>query len=515
MPGRLVTIGLLDAPERQEQRPAVLDLADGGVLAFGSGGAGATTLLRTVAASLVTTAAGTGHGVAVVVFDAGGRGCAGLAALPDVEVVPVDDLEAVTRHLLVLERELDRRRAAFGDMTTGDTGCAGRDARIVVLVDDIGALIGALLDASVAADDWVARLVRVLVDGRQVGIHAIATAARRSAVPARVHAAVANRLVLRQTDEAAAADHGLPAARTRGLVPGRGLWVGPGHAEPVLVQIATVSTDPAASEQAAALADLGARLRSAPPRSRPAVLRSIRLPDRDEVPPDARSTGLAVVVGRADVTGAAAVVDLDWSHLAVSGPPRSGRSTALAAVASQLAHRDTGDGRDVVVVGPGSSPLRRLPAGPGMTAAFGRGVAPLLHRLAHPRETPWVLVLDDLDALDDPELLPTFEQLARDDSVRLVAAMEPRVGFTTNPLLTVVRRARRHLVLQPDDPAEFLQLTGTRLAVRPGLRMPPGRGVLLVDRIPTVVQVTDSLTPDGPRDCEPNCVGTATGRAAA
>ena len=44
-------------------------------------------------------------------------------------------------------------------------------------------------------------------------------------------------------------------------------------------------------------------------------------------------------------------------------------------------------------------------------------------------------------------------------------------------------------MLQPDDPSEFLQTTGVRLAVRPGLRLPPGRGVLLADRVPTIVQV--------------------------
>jgi len=49
------------------------------------------------------------------------------------------------------------------------------------------------------------------------------------------------------------------------------------------------------------------------------------------------------------------------------------------------------------------------------------------------------------------------------------------------------------IVLQPDDPNDFLQLTGIKLPVRPGLRLPPGRGVLLVDRRPTVVQVVDAL----------------------
>ena len=45
------------------------------------------------------------------------------------------------------------------------------------------------------------------------------------------------------------------------------------------------------------------------------------------------------------------------------------------------------------------------------------------------------------------------------------------------------------LVLQPDDAGEFLQATGVKLPHRPGLRMVPGRGVLLADRVPQIVQV--------------------------
>src|SRR5690606_35576587 len=52
-PGRFVAIGMVDAPERQEQHAAVVDLeAGGGLLVFGSGGAGSTTLLGTIAASI-------------------------------------------------------------------------------------------------------------------------------------------------------------------------------------------------------------------------------------------------------------------------------------------------------------------------------------------------------------------------------------------------------------------------------------------------------------------------------
>jgi S-DNA-T family DNA segregation ATPase FtsK/SpoIIIE len=58
-----------------------------------------------------------------------------------------------------------------------------------------------------------------------------------------------------------------------------------------------------------------------------------------------------------------------------------------------------------------------------------------------------------------------------------------------DPLLNEVRKARRALYLQPDDPVELFQTIGVRPPIRPGTPMPPGRGVLVVDRRPTLIQV--------------------------
>lgn len=75
-------------------------------------------------------------------------------------------------------------------------------------------------------------------------------------------------------------------------------------------------------------------------------------------------------------------------------------------------------------------------------------------------------------------------------------------GYTTSSAVNEVRRTRRLLVLRPDDPTDFLQLTGVKLRLRPGLRLVPGRGVLLVDREPTTVQVVDALNRQAGRTVE-------------
>ena len=500
--GRHLTVGLIDVPEQQDQRPGVVDLEQGGGwLVFGSGGSGKTTLLRTIAVAL-DRCAGTDQ-VATIVFDFASRGLVGLRALPSViDVATGDDLEAVTRHLTMLAAELERRRRLLADAGAehltayhaGDHRNHPPLTRIVVLIDGFGGLSSTLLEPAgglgIASEMWSELVYRLVIDGRQVGIHTVITADRRNAVPSRLHAAVANRLILRHADEGSYAEHGIPLIRAGALdlTPGRGLL----HGE-TLIQIASVARDPLGRAQGEAIAAIATNA-TAEREPTPSVLASAGLPDHiplSDVPPTAVApSGLAAAIGVSDVSGAAAVVDLDWSNLAVAGAPRSGRSTALAAVAAVLHGH-----HDVYVVGPRTSPL----AGFGFPrAAFGRAdlVAPLLDQLATQvalggPDRRLVLVIDDADTFDDPILNPVFERLANYDSLRVVGSLETRAmtGYTTSPVVGVLRRARRLLVLQPDDPSEFLQATGVKLPVRPGLRMPPGRGVLLADRTPSIIQV--------------------------
>jgi S-DNA-T family DNA segregation ATPase FtsK/SpoIIIE len=497
LPGRHVTIGLIDAPEQQDQRPGVIDLEEGGgLLVFGSGGAGKTTLLRTIAASLDQS--DQAEPVATIVFDFASRGLVGLRGLPSViDVATGDDLEAVTRHLTMLGAELERRRRLLADAGAEHLTAYHRDQsplpRIVVLIDGFGGLSSTLLEPAgglaMASEMWGELVNRLVIDGRQVGIHTVITADRRSAVPSRLHSAVANRLILRHADEGSYAEHGVPLVRARGLdlTPGRGLLQGE-----TLIQVASVSSDPVGRAQGEAIAAMAAAATTASS----IVLTSAALPDHvslDLVPalPPGLDCGPAAAIGLVDVSGAAAVVDLDWSSFTVAGPPRSGRSTTLTTVASSLLDRHG----DVFVVGPSSSPLAALDL---PLAAFGRAaeVAPLLDQLATQLalgepERRFVLIIDDVDTFDDPTLAPILDRLANYDSLRVVGSLESRAmaGYTTSPLVGLLRRARRLLVLQPDDPSEFLQATGVKLPARPGLRMPPGRGVLLTDRTPSIIQV--------------------------
>jgi S-DNA-T family DNA segregation ATPase FtsK/SpoIIIE len=451
-----VVVGVLDEPTLQRQRPAVVDL-DQGLLVVGAKGAGVSTTIRT----LVAAAQVGGTDAGVVVLDGRPSHLDGLEAARVVEaVVPAGDVECLTRWIVALEDEATKRRRLRS------TDEAHR-CRILLVIHGFDAVIGSLADGggglrsgSPAGDAWVERLVRLVVDGSDIGISAVVTATRRGDVPVRVESALARRLVLRTTEPSAWADHGLVAADVHDLVPGRGHLLGPDEG-PVLVQVAR--TDPSVIPAAR---PAGGRFR----------VRSRRLPD---LPPPivvpACPESATVVLGVADVSGEPVRVDVDRADFVVVGPAGSGRSTTLAVVAAQLATRSSGC--PVRLFGRVSGALASIADRPGVRVA------------ADGDDAPGVVVVDDVDRLD-PAAVDAGALAGRGD-VRLIGAVDVGAmsGFHPNPLVARLRRARRMLVLAPDDPAEFLQVTGVRWPVRPGLTFPPGRGVLLVDRRPVVVHV--------------------------
>ncbi|MFK7918936.1 MAG: FtsK/SpoIIIE domain-containing protein [Ilumatobacter sp.] len=494
LPGRMIAMGMLDSPERQDQSPALMDLeSGGGLLVFGSGGSGKTTVLRTIAVSAAVCSEP--GDVEIIGFDFASRGLASILPLPPVVgVASGDDLEAVTRQLACLTAELGRRRTvlagAHAEHLTAYNAAHAPLPRIIVLLDGFAGFTaafaggGASMAMATPMDAWADSFHGLLVEGRQVGIHVVATADRRSAVPSRLHSSVANKVILQQADDNSYTEHGVPTARAKGLqlAAGRGLWQADG-----VVQIASVSPDPVGKAQSETIA----RFAQSMERGRSSMIASSPLPD--ELRLDALSSSreaLTFPLGLQDISSSVVEIDLTWSNLLIAGAPRSGRSTALTVCAAGLV-----DQHEIWAVGPSASAFDRELA---QHAGFGRSevVAELLGELVTRLESgsasaPPVLLMDDLDTFEDPSLTMLSDKLSKFDDLRIVASMETRalVGYTTNPLMTALRRARRMLVLQPDDAAEVMQATGVKAPMRPGQQMVPGRGVLVVDRAPSIVQV--------------------------
>jgi S-DNA-T family DNA segregation ATPase FtsK/SpoIIIE len=487
--GRLLTLGLVDDPEHQDQYPAVVDLEEGGgLLVFGSGGSGKTTLLRT--AALTAASSARPEDLVIVGIDFASRALRSIAPLPHVAALATgDDLEAVTRVIALLSAELEQRRQVLAE-ARAETLTAYRDQggtlpRILVLVDGYTNLAATLTGGSYTSglDQWLETFNRVVVDGRQAGIHCVLTADRRNGVPAVLHSSIAHRLVLRQADQGGYTDLGIPTATAKDLdlAPGRGLWPS-GH----FVQVACVADEADGSAQADALAERAGKMGGRSPLKTSPLPTDVPLAALAPVDPP------GVPLGVCDLTLATFAVDAEHSSVLVAGLPRSGRSTTAATLAAGLEAL----GHERWSVGPGSSPLA-VGADPHRSG-FGRteAIAPVLDDLiaaldSRPTARPRVLVVDDLDSLDDASLTSRWERLAGHEGVRVVATIEVRnvSGFSMNPLLNEVRKARRSIYLQPDDPLELFQLTGVKAPMRPGTAMPPGRGVAFVDRRPTLVQV--------------------------
>jgi DNA segregation ATPase FtsK/SpoIIIE, S-DNA-T family len=489
--GRYVTIGMLDDPAAQAQFPAVFDLEEaGGLLIGGSGGSGKTSALRTAAVSAVSGA--TPDEVTLFVIDCASRSLATLRELPHVAAVATgDDLESITRVITVLSAELDRRRPLLSDLDVQAENLSSyldkgyRLPRIVVIVDgfqNLGPILGTVKPMEVGPLDWHGEFQRIVTDGRQLGIHVILAADRRQAVPALLMSAIGNRLVLRQTDESGYLDYGIPSALARGLeLPsGRGLWGSQ------LVQVGLVSDEPSAAAQGAAIAELAASHTGRVP----GELRTDPPPDEVRVPLTA-TTSDRFTLGRTDVFGRVVEVSVEHTGLCVAGPARSGRTTALRHVARSL----VASGYEVWTVGLGDNiggAGRHVTGKVDPTLELLEDFAALCEALPKPR--PYVLVVDNVDRYDVTAFANAYDRVLKSETSRLIGSIETRnlSGYTQNTMLSELRREPNMLVLQPESAGDVMQYTGVRPQLRPGYKLTPGRGVLIVHRQPQLIQVAVS-----------------------
>jgi DNA segregation ATPase FtsK/SpoIIIE, S-DNA-T family len=207
-----------------------------------------------------------------------------------------------------------------------------------------------------------------------------------------------------------------------------------------------------------------------------------------------RSAPWHVALGLQDLTGSVVDLDLSSSDLVISGPPGSGRTTAAVTVARGLAASGVGN---VAMVSNDADSI------PGVNVVCSdeqrqRLVEDLQAALSGPqtREPAMVLVLDDADRLDDPELALLLDKIVRDDRVRLITTVDSRAvsGGYQPGWIGELRRVRRQLLLQPMGPSDVTAVTGVRATLRPGVAFPAGRGVLVNERAAVIVHVSSSTT---------------------
>ena len=461
-------IGLVDLPHLQCQDPLVLDLEGAGNVAiFGGGNSGKTTALTTTALALA--AAAPPSDVAVYCIDAAGGGLRALDDLPHcAAVIMADDEERVVRLLRTLVGLIEAREIAAGQ--AADTvRWAGRT---VLLIDDF-ASFSQLYDQP-GKDSPFELLQRILSGGRQAAVHVVLTAPRRGALGAALAAQFGQRLVLRMPTEDDLLALGLDMKSVRGakLAPGSGFTQDSRE-----FHIAVPSEFGVPIAAAAAAASFRQSKTAAPPiGSLPSHVPAADLPPVTSI--------VAIPLGISGATLAPAAVDLSELHFVAIGPYRSGRSTALGAIADAVAALV--EAPQMFLLTPRRSPLRDRAVWTSAAeghAACADVVAKLLKRLeagAFDDRTA-LLFIDDGGELNDIAVSGQLEQLvrrSRDTRLRVIASVETSAARGISVLwIRELRREGHGLLLQP-DPIGDGDLLNVALPRRFPVAMTPGRGFI-------------------------------------
>ncbi|MBO0981413.1 FtsK/SpoIIIE domain-containing protein [Microbacterium sp. SD291] len=322
-----IPIALVDVPEKQQQQAAVfVPDRDGSMVIYGTSGSGKSTLLKTIG-----TAAGMRPDlgrVQVYCLDFATGALGALAALPHVgSVVDGGDVERIQRLLRTLDGEMDRRSAAFSAASAASVQeyrelRDPRMPRIILLIDNYPEF---KKDWEVAPGrgPFYRIFMRILGEGRTLGIHTVITADRGNAVPSAVAANIARRVVLRMGDPSQYMLLGTPRdVLDDQSVPGRA--VVDGHE----AQIAVLGGTANAVEQTKALTALGERLRAEGVRDLPEIGALPTMVPATDMP--TQVNGMPVF-GVADDTLAAHGFEPIGSFV-ISGPPASGKTNALRAL---------------------------------------------------------------------------------------------------------------------------------------------------------------------------------------
>jgi S-DNA-T family DNA segregation ATPase FtsK/SpoIIIE len=472
-----LAFGLCDVPESQSRRPLVLDLdRSTHLMILGSPRSGRTTALRTLAGALAQTASP--DDVHLYVLDSGGA-LGALSTLPHTgAVVGRESPERLDRVLTWLAGEVARRQSLLG--AAGHAGLAEQRAaappaerlpHLLVMLDRWEAFVASHQDLD--AGRLIDLFYRLLREGPAAGLHVVMTADRTGLV-GRVSSMIEDRVVLRLADRGDYAGAGLPTRLVpANLSAGRG-WSMTGC--PATAQIALLAADSSGPAQTAALEQLaGQPARVSPPR------RVQPLPTCVDLSALPACIGTEVVLGVGGDELELLTANLADGGFVVSGPPRSGRSTALLSIGRQL----LASGARVVAVAPRPSPLRELPG-----CHTDRDATYDLEALL--AEPPAAILVDDAELLVDSPLAYLLEKAVREmrDTNTVVVA-----AGTTDELVTgyrgfvvELRRPKTGILLSPQSAADG-DLLGVRLSRSVGGPVHPGRGLLCSRGTTTPLQV--------------------------
>ncbi|MCJ1696300.1 FHA domain-containing protein [Rathayibacter caricis] len=475
----LLLLGVIDDPESQSQPTVFYEPdRDGNMAVFGTGGSGKSTALRSIAvAAAVTPRGGPVH---VYGLDFGANGLQMLDDLPHVgAIVRGDDDERVVRLLRMLRDLVDDRATRFGAVTASTIGeyraLAGRpdEPRILLLVDGIGAFREAYEYAGTSA--WFSVFSQIATDGRQVGVHVVVAGDRPNSVPTSLNSTIQRRVVLRLASE----DDYLLLGVAKDVLsptspPGRGISEG-GE-----LQIAVLGGDANVAIQARRIASLAEAMR----RQGAVPAAGIgRLPDFVPLSDLPATVPSGVCLGRADEDLQPVGIETTGAFL-VAGSPGSGRTTALATLASALRRADPR--ARLVHLASRRTGLAALRSWSGSVIGIpevAQAALSLLSEVESGRFGPpgSALVVEGLTDFTGTEAESALDRLVRAavrSSLLVVGEGESSTWNQAYTLAQPFKAGRRGLLLVPGE-LDGDTLLGTPLGRFRRADLPPGRGFLI------------------------------------
>lgn len=502
---RGVPIGLCDVPDEQRQSVVTWDPDTDGHLGIAGGPrTGRSSTVSAIVLGLCEWYSPTA--LHVHVLQGRGGSLDDLSALPHVGSVTGADNPALAAR--VVHRLVDVVRAATG---TGEHVGARTTPRLaphtVVVVDGWEGLEESLGEVEHgAAVDALLRLAR---DGMAQGVRLVVTGGRAIS-SGRLSGLLARRLILSMPDplDLTLAGVDARAAHTR-LGPGRAHALPEGH----LVQLAHPGECPGTGDCPTGTAQ-SAAVRAA------AALAAQRFPDDMATGMPWTVRPLPAVVTPADLGspcpgelsmglgGDAASpmtidLDVDARRWLVAGPPRSGRSTALALVARQLAC----SGRPVAVMTTRRSPLTGLNGIPGLRQ-LGAGDVDAFVALRR-EHLDLNIIVDDAEGLSgtpmEAALLEAATLVDSAGGVIVAAADLQRAIGLFRGLVPEVARDGCGVLLSPGSAGDG-DLLRARVEVPRERR--PGLGVLVRHGTAAPIQIADAFAV-GAVTCHPFATSTA------
>jgi len=504
VPEHAIVLGLEDVPGEQSQRALLWDARGAShVLYIGGSMSGRTTALRTMAAQLIQQFSPADLHLYVIDFGNG-------ALLPLVDaphtgaVVTQLDADRLPRLVQSLLEDLARRQAVMAAAGVGHiseqrahSGPADRLAYTAVIVDGWERMLSTMNpDQLITFRD---QFMRILREGPAVGVRVLITG-DAGVSGDKIASFIDEQYVLPLRD---LSDYRTAGIHVRDvptdLPPGRVLF-GAAGAE---AQLATLTRDTAGEAQTTALRrtveqvrdhfDRFPELEALPRPIRVDPLPSyIALTDALTLPVgDGAGGGGPVVAVGGDVLSRFTV---DWPEVGgflVTGPRRSGRSTALAAIVHQLA---SAGGAPLVIVAARESVLTEL--------AREHGIPVIGNPLLTPPELDQVLpagdglvtiVVDDAEQYKNAPIEHALTGI-KQRAVFLVSADGDALSTLFGGPVVEAKRARHALVLRPESTIMGTQAIGSPIPKFMLGRGTPGAGVLttatgwLPVRVPDVRQ---------------------------